>query len=78
MYFESGKIHDLLFLGMPKLEQDAALSRSSLALGTKETFFYLSMLLNVGQKIDALNQAAGIGGAVQKFFQTFSDSGITA
>lgn len=78
MYFESGKIHDLLFVGMPKLEQDAALSRSSLALGTKETFFYLSMLLNVGQKIDALNQAAGIGGAVQKFFQTFSDSGITA
>ena len=78
MYFESGKIHDLLFVGMPKLEQDATLSRSSLALGTKETFFYLSMLLNVGQKIDALNQAAGIGGAVQKFFQTFSDSGITA
>jgi len=78
MYFESGKIHDLLFVGMPKLEQDAALSRSSLALGTKETFFYLSMLLNVGQKIDALNQAAGIGGAVQRFFQTFSDSGITA
>jgi len=78
MYFENGKIHDLLFVGMPKLEQDAALSRSSLALGTKETFFYLSMLLNVGQKIDALNQAAGIGGAVQRFFQTFSDSGITA
>src|SRR6266516_4588385 len=78
MYFESGKIHELLFLGMPKLEQDATLSRSSLAFGTKETFFYLSMLLNVGQKIDALNQAAGIGGAVQKFFQTFSDSGITA
>ena len=78
MYFESGKIHDLLFLGMPKLEQDAALTRSSLTLGTKETFFYLSMLLNVGQKIDALNQAASIGGAVQRFFQTFSDSGITA
>src|SRR5437879_619338 len=36
MRFESGKIHDLLFLGMPKLEQDAALTRSSLTLGTKE------------------------------------------
>ncbi len=78
MRFESGKIHDLLFLGMPKLEKDAALTRSSLTLGTKETFFYLSMLLNVGQKIDALNQAAGIAGTMQKFFQTFSDSGITA
>jgi hypothetical protein len=78
MRFESGKIHDLLFLGMPKLEQDAALTRSSLTLGTKETFFYLSMLLNVGQKIDAVNQAAGIAGTMQKFFQTFFDSGITA
>jgi hypothetical protein len=78
MRFEGGKIHDLLFLGMPKSEQDAALTRSSLKLGTKETFFYLSMLLNVGQKIDALNQAAGIAGTMQKFFQTFSDSGITA
>jgi hypothetical protein len=75
--FENGKIHDLLFLGMPKLEQDAALNRPSLTLGTKETFLYLSMLLNVGQKIDALNQAAGIGGTMQKLFQTFSNSGIT-
>jgi hypothetical protein len=75
--FENGKIHDLLFLGMPKLEQDVPLTRSSLTLGTKETFFYLSMLLNLGEKIDTLNQAAGIGGAVQKLFQAFSDSGIT-
>jgi hypothetical protein len=76
--FENGKIHDLLFLGMPKLEQDVPLTRSSLTLGTKETFFYLSMLLNLGEKVDTLNQAAGIGGAVQKLFQAFSDSGITA
>jgi hypothetical protein len=62
---------------MPKLEQDVTLTRSSLTLGTKETFFYLSMLLNLGEKIDTLNQAAGIGGAVQKLFQAFSDSGIT-
>ena len=75
--FENGKIHDLLFLGMPKLEQDVPLTRSSLTLGTKETFFYLSMLLNLGEKVDTLNQAAGIGGAVQKLFQAFSDSGIT-
>ena len=75
--FENGKIHDLLFLGMPKLEQDVPLTRSSLTLGTKETFFYLSMLLNLGEKIDTLNQTAGMGGAVQKLFQAFSDSGIT-
>ena len=78
MQFENGKIHDLLFVGMPKLEQDGALTRSSLTLGTKETFFYLSMLLNLGEKIEALNQAPGIGLSVQKFFQALSDNAITA
>ena len=78
MRFENGKIHDLFFLGMPKREQDATLTRSSLTLGSKETFFYLSMLLNLGEKIDTLNLAPGIGGAVQKIFQAFSDNGISA
>ncbi|HWN64835.1 MAG TPA: hypothetical protein VNN24_04020 [Candidatus Binatus sp.] len=76
--FENGKIHDLLFLEMPELEEHAKITRSSLTLGTKDTVFYLSMLLNVGQKFEALSQAAAIGGAMQKLFQTFSNSGITA
>jgi len=76
--FENGKIHDLLFLGIPELEEHAKITRSSLTLGTKDTVFYLSMLLNVGQKFEALSQAAGVGGATQKLFQTFSNSGITA
>jgi hypothetical protein len=76
--FENGKIDDLLFLGMPKLEQDVALTRSSLTLGTKETFLYLSMLLNLGEKIETLNQVAGLGGIVQKILQSFFNRGITA
>ena len=76
--FENGKIHDLLFLGIPELEEHAKITRSSLTLGTKDTVFYLSLLLNVGQKFEALSQAAGLGGATQKLFQTFSNSGITA
>ena len=76
MRFENGKIHDVLFLGMPKLEHEAKLTRSSLSLGTKETFFYLSMLLNLGEKIDTLNQAAALAGT--KLFQALADSGITA
>jgi hypothetical protein len=76
--FENGKIRDVLFLGMPKLEHDTRLTRSSLALGTKDTFFYLSMLLNLGDKMETLNQAAALGGTVQKIFQAFADSGITA
>jgi len=76
MRFETGKIHDVLFLGMPKLEQNTTLTRSSLSLGTKETFFYLAMLLNLGERMDTLNQAAAFAGT--KIFQALSDSGITA
>jgi hypothetical protein len=76
MRFENGKIHDVLFMGMPKLEQNTTLTRSSLSLGTKETFLYLAMLLNLGERMDILNQAAAFAGT--KIFQTLSDSGITA
>jgi hypothetical protein len=76
--FENGKIRDVLFLGMPKLENNAVLNRSSLTLGTKETFFYLAMLLNLGEKMETLNQAATLGGVVQKVFHDFATSGIAA
>lgn len=76
MRFENGKIHDALFLGMPKLEHDGTITRSSLSLGTKETFFYLSLLLNLSDKVDALNQASALAGA--KILRALSDSGITA
>src|SRR5262249_4656704 len=76
MQFENGKIHDVLFLGMPKLEHDTTLTRSSVSLGTKETFLYLAMLLNLGEKMDTLNQAAAFAGT--KMFEALSDSSITA
>ena len=74
--FENGKIHDVLFLAMPKLEQNTTLMRSSLSLGTKETCLYLAMLLNLGERMDTLNHAAAFAGS--KIFQALSDSGITA
>src|SRR5262245_54668532 len=76
MRFENGKIHDVFFMGMPKLEQNTTLARSSLSLGTKETFLYLAMLLNLGERMDTLNQAAAFAGT--KLFQALSDSGIAA
>ncbi len=75
MRFENQKIYDIVFLGMPKLEQDTTLTRSSQSLGTKETFLYLAMLLNLGEKMDTLNQVAAFAGT--KAFQALSDSGIT-
>jgi hypothetical protein len=78
--FERGKMRDVLFLGMPKL-QDETLTRSSLALGTKDTFLYLATLLNLGQKFDALNQATGtaaVAAGWRKTLQAFARSGVTA
>src|SRR5947207_14704942 len=46
--FENGKVRDVLFLGMSKLENKATLSRYSLMLRTKETVFYLARLVNPG------------------------------
>jgi hypothetical protein len=79
MRFDSGKIHDLLFVGMPKKASpaDETLTQSSLTLGTKETFFYLSSLVNLSEKMETLDLAT-IGGGLNKLFQAFSDSGITA
>ena len=76
--FENGKIRDVLFLGMPKLENNATLNRSSLTLGTKETFFYLAMLLNLGEKMETLNQAATLGGAVQMAVRIFASAAEAA
>ena len=78
--FDKGKLHDVLFVRMPKMAQDTKLKRSSAALGTADTFLYLATLLNP-EKFDSLSQAGGIGalGAwFQKFFQATARSGITA
>ena len=77
MRFENGKIHDVLFPRHAEAGADTRrFTRSSLSLGTKETFFYLAMLLNLGERMDTLNQAAAFAGT--KIFQALSDSGITA
>jgi hypothetical protein len=76
MRFENGKMHDALFLGMPKLEQDTTFTRSSVSLGTKDTFFYLAMLVNLGEKMDTFNQAAAFAGT--KMLQALTESGISA
>ena len=76
--FENGKIHDAIFVGISKLDNAPPVSRSSLPLGSNETFFYLATLLNIGEKLDTLSQAPGLSDRLQKLFQTFPDNRITA
>ncbi len=74
--FENGKIRDVFFMGMPKLEGDISLTRYALGLGTRETFLYLALLLNLGKQMEELNQLPALGN--DKIFQSLAASGITA
>jgi len=78
--FDGGKIRDILFVGMPELADTGSLTRSSLALGTKETFLYLASFLNLpGQMAWPAGgtTASGIPGVMQKFVDAVSNRGVT-
>lgn len=79
--FEDGKIRDVLFVGMPKASNVGELTRSSLPLGTAESFFYSASLFAFSQP-PALPDpqaaaAAGLPGVLQRFVAAFAAEGIT-
>jgi hypothetical protein len=76
MRFENGKIHDVLFLGMPKLEQNTTLTRSSLVSRDEGDI----LLPRDAAQSRGKNGHSQSGGAFAgtKIFQALSDSGITA
>ncbi len=50
--FDGGKMRDVVFVGMPKSAGAPVLSRSSLVLGSKNTFFYGDQLMSSDQMPD--------------------------
>ena len=75
--FESGKMRDVLFVGMPQTQPDRKLTRSSLDLGTADTFLYLATLINP-DNIARLNQAALPAGTwLQKVFNATAGARMT-
>ena len=80
--FENGKIRDVLFVTMPRAEQAPELTRSSLALASADTFFYLAGFLTLPKDAapDATNAPppAGIAGRLQQLFDGVSASGVAA
>ena len=76
--FDKGKIRDVLFVGMPKSQSEQKLVRSSLTLGTPDTLFYLSTLLNP-DRLAGINQAGlPLGSWLQKVFAAGARAGLTA
>ena len=79
--FEGGKMHDFFFAGMPELVKGGALSRSSLALTTADTFFYAASLLDLSRQfgmVDPSPKAAFLGAKLQNIGRGLAAAGITA
>ena len=75
--FDRGKIRDVLFVGMPRTQSQQKLTRSSLALGTADTFLYLATLLNP-DRLAGINQGGlPLGSWLQKVFDAAARAGVT-
>jgi hypothetical protein len=78
--FDGGKMRDVLFVGMPKLMETGSLTRSSLILGTKETFLYVAGFLNLTKQMPwpvAATGAPGLAGWPQKIRDRLEAKGVT-
>ncbi len=76
--FESGKMHDVLFVGMPKRADEGELTRSSLPLATANSFLYSAALLHLPKEFpvpDATNATATSW--IAKFQQKMTALGAT-
>jgi hypothetical protein len=75
--FENGKMRDVLFVGMPKTQPDRKLTRSSLELGTADTFLYLATLLNPDRLAEINQGGLPTGTWLQKVFDAAARAGVT-
>ena len=77
--FERGKMHDVLFTGMDRPQPNAAVTRSSAALGSADTFLYLTTLVDANNWT-GLGAAAGltpVAGWLDKFLRGLAAHGVT-
>ena len=76
--FEGGKMRDVLFVGMPQAQPERKLSRSSLDLGSADTFLYLATLINA-DSVGRISQTGVPSGRwLQKVFDAAGRGGVTA
>jgi hypothetical protein len=79
MAFDGGRMRDTVFVGMPKVAELANLTRASLPIASKETFFYAAGVLDLRKEIEpgwqspVLERLSGL----QKITEALSANGIT-
>lgn len=71
-------MRDVLFVGMAQSQPDRKLTRSSLNLGTADTFLYFATLIDA-DRLSGINQGAlPVGSWLQKVFDVSARAGVTA
>jgi hypothetical protein len=78
--FDHGKLHDVIFVGVPKAEKSADLTRSSLPLATTTTIAYAAGVLEFSNQVGGLLSSGNnvLGPAVEKISSGLAAAGITA
>lgn len=79
--FESGKIHDTIFVSAPRSTSASPLTLESLSLGTADTFLYVESALNFSNQLALVDQTRGVGmfgGVLQKISSALATAHITA
>jgi hypothetical protein len=79
MAFDGGRMHDTVFVGMPKVAELANLTRASLPIASKDTFFYAAGVLDLRKEIEPGWQSPVLGrlSGLQKITEALSANGIT-
>jgi hypothetical protein len=77
--FDGGRIHDTLFVAMPKIADQENLSRASLPLATRDTFLYAASLLDLRKDMAPGWQSAGPGwlAGLKRIIDSLSANGVT-
>jgi hypothetical protein len=77
--FDNGKIRDVLFVSMPKMKIDRELTRSSLNIGTADTFLYVATLLDPNKfaGISESGSTPPLGSWLQKVIDATARTGVT-
>ena len=75
--FDNAKMRDVLFVGMPERQPERKLTRSSLDLGTPETFLYLATLLNPDRLAEINQGGLPTGTWLQKVFEAAARAGVS-
>jgi hypothetical protein len=77
--FDGGRMHDTVFVGMPKIAELGNLTRASLPIATKDTFLYAASILDLRKEMEPGAQTPGLGwlSGLQKITGSLSANGIT-